>query len=161
MSAWLQHAKLPCPPISPRVCSNSYPLSWRCYITISSFANLFSSHLQSFPASGSFPVSWLFTSGGQSIRASASLLLMSIQGYYHLGLTNLISLKDSQESSPAPQFKDINSPALSLLYGCESIQLSHPYIGKIIPLTILIFVNKVMSLLLNTLSRFVGFSSKE
>ena len=55
----------------------------------------------------------------------------------------------------------MNSLVLSLLYGCESIQLSHPYIGKIIPLTILIFVNKVMSLLLNMLSSFVSFPSKE
>ena len=75
MSAWLQHAKPLCPPLSPRVCSDSYPLSWRCYITISSCANLFSSLLQSFPASGSFPVSRLFISVGQSIGASASVLL--------------------------------------------------------------------------------------
>ena len=112
----LQHIRLPCPSLSPRVCWNSRALS-RGHPIILSSVTLFSSCTQPFPVSGSFPISQLFTSGDQSIGASASLLLMSIQGYYHLGLTNLISLKDSQESSPAPQFKDINSPALSLLYG--------------------------------------------
>ena len=68
----LQHARLPCPSLSPEVCSNSCPLSWWCYITISSSAVPFSC-LQSFPASGSFPMSWLFTSSCQSIGASASV----------------------------------------------------------------------------------------
>ena len=67
----LQHARIPCPSLSPRVCSNSCPLSSWCYLTIlSSDHPPFSFCLQSFPASGSFPVSWLFTSGGQSIGAS-------------------------------------------------------------------------------------------
>ena len=74
-----------------------------------------------FPSIGSFPVSWLFASGGQSIGASvsASVLPMNIQGLFPLGLAGLISLlsKDSQESSPGPWFKSINSSALSLLYG--------------------------------------------
>ena len=77
--------------------------------------------LQSSPASGSFPMSRLFASGGQSTgtSASASVLPMSIQGWFPLGLAGLISLlsKDSQESSPVPQFKSINSLALSLPYG--------------------------------------------
>ena len=64
----LQHARLPCPSPSPRVCSNSCPLSWWCHPTISSSVTLFSSCLQSFPALGSFPMSWLFASGGQSIQ---------------------------------------------------------------------------------------------
>ena len=68
----LQQARLPCPSPSPRVCSNSCPLSWWCHQTISSSVIPFSSCLQSFPASGSFPMSQLFTSGSQSIRASAS-----------------------------------------------------------------------------------------
>ena len=76
--------------------------------------------LQSLPASGSFPMSWLFALSGQSIRvsASASVLPMNIQGRFTLGLTDLISLqyKDSQESSLIPQFESINSSALSLLY---------------------------------------------
>ena len=80
-----------------------------------------SSCLQSFPTSGSFPMSWLFVASGQSIgtSASASVLPMIIQGWIPLGLTGLISLlpKDSQESSTAPRFDNINSLALSLLYG--------------------------------------------
>ena len=88
----LQHARLPCPSLSSRVCSNSCPLSWWCYLTISTPASPFSFCLQSFPASTSFPVSQLFTLGGQSFEASAlaTLLLMSIQGWFPLGLTGLI-----------------------------------------------------------------------
>ena len=88
----LQHARLPCPSLSPRVCSNLCPLSQWCYLTISFSAILFSFCLQSFPASGSFPMNWLFVSGGQNIRASASVLPMNIQGWFLLGLTGLISL---------------------------------------------------------------------
>ena len=68
----LQHARLPCPSTSPRVCSNSCPLSWRCHPTISSSVVPFSPWLRSFPASGSFLMSQLFASGGQSIGVSAS-----------------------------------------------------------------------------------------
>ena len=68
----LQHTRLPCPSAPPGICSNSCPLSWWCYITISSFAALFSFRFQSFPASGSFPMSKFFASGGQSIGVSAS-----------------------------------------------------------------------------------------
>ena len=89
---WLQHARLPCPTLSPRVCSNSCPLSQWCHPTISSSVAPFSSYPQSFPASRSFPVSQLFTSCGQSIRASASVLPMSIQGWFPLGLSGLVSL---------------------------------------------------------------------
>ena len=92
----LQHARLPCPSPSPRVCSNSCPLSWSCHPTISSFVIPFSSCLQSFPASGSFPMSQLFASGDQSIgvsaSASASVLPVNIQDLFPLGLTGLISL---------------------------------------------------------------------
>ena len=73
-----QHTRLPCPPLSPRVCSNSYPLSKWCNLAISSSATLFSSCLQSFPASGPFPMNWLFASGGQSIGASASASVLPI-----------------------------------------------------------------------------------
>ena len=88
----LQHARLPCPSQSPRVCSDSCPLS---YLTISSSASLFSFCLQSFPTSGSFPMCQLFISAGQSIRAWASALVlpMNIQGWFPLGLTCLISLQ--------------------------------------------------------------------
>ena len=117
----LQHTRLSCLSLSPRVWSNSCPLSWWCHLTISSFVIPFSFCPQALPASGFFPVSWLFTSGGQSIGVSASPsdLLMNSQGWFPLGLTCLISLlpKDSQESSPAPQFKSIDSSALSLFNG--------------------------------------------
>ena len=73
----LQHARLPCPSLSPGVCSNSCPLSRWCHPTISSSIVPFSSCPQSFPASGSFPMSWLFASGSQSIGASASVLPMN------------------------------------------------------------------------------------
>ena len=95
------------------------PLSWWCHPTISSSVIPFS-FLQSFPASGSFLMSQLFASGGQSIgaSASASVLPKNIQDWFSSGLTGLISLqsKDSQESSPTSQFKSINSSALSLPY---------------------------------------------
>ena len=89
----LQHAGVPCPSLSPRACSNSCPLSQWCHLTISSSATCFSCP-QSFPASGSFPMSQFFTLGGQNIgpSASASVLPMNIQGWFPLGLTGLISL---------------------------------------------------------------------
>ena len=109
----LQHAGLPCPLPSPRVCSNPCPLSRWCHPTISSSVPLFSSHLQSFSASGSFPMGQLFDSGGPSTgaSASASVLPMNIQDWSPLGWTGWLSLqsKDSQESSPTPQFKNIDS----------------------------------------------------
>ena len=116
----LQHARLPCPSPTPRACSNSCPSSWWCYSTILTSVVPFASCLQSFPASGSFPMSQFFASSGQSIgtSASASVLPMKIQDWFPLGLTGLISLqsKDSQESSLTPQFKSINSLVLSFLY---------------------------------------------
>ena len=91
----LQHARLPCPLLSLGVCSNSCSSSWWCHPTISSSVIVFSSCPQLFPASGSFPVSQLFASGGQSIEASvsASVLPMNIQGWFPLELTCLISLQ--------------------------------------------------------------------
>ena len=86
--------------LSPRACSNSCPLSWWCLSTILSSVTPFSSCLQSFPASGSFLMSWLFASGGQSIGASAaaSVLPMNIQDWFPLGWTGLISLKSKWPS---------------------------------------------------------------
>ena len=101
---------------------------------------------QSLPASESYPMSQLFASGGQSIGASASVFPMNIQGWFPLGLTGLILLsRDSQESSPTPQFK-------SIILQCSAFfidQLSHPNMttGKTIALTRWTFVGKVMSLL--------------
>ena len=97
-SLWLhglQHARPPCPSSTPRVYSNSCPLGQWCHPTISSSAIPFSSHLQSFPASGSFQMSQFFASGGQNIgvSASASVLLMNIQDWSPLGWTNWISMQ--------------------------------------------------------------------
>ena len=115
-----QHARPPHPSPSPRACSNSCPLSWWCHPTISSSVALFSC-LQSFPASGSFPISQFFPYSCQSIRASASpfALPMNILGWFPLGLTGLIFLpsKGFSRASPARQFESINSLVLSLLYG--------------------------------------------
>ena len=86
----LQLSRLPCPSQSPRVCSDSWLLSWWWHPTISSSVVPFSC-LQSFPASGSFPVSWLFASCGQIIGASASVLPMNIQNWFPLGLISLLS----------------------------------------------------------------------
>ena len=91
----LLHARFPCPSPTPGARSNSCPSSQWCHPTISSSVIPFSSHLQSFPTSGSFPMTEFFTSGGQSIRvsASASVLPMNIKDYFPLGLTDLISLQ--------------------------------------------------------------------
>ena len=96
----LQHARLPCPSPTPKTCSNSYPSSQWCHPTIWSSVTPFSSCPQSVPASGTFPVSRLFSSGDQRIRASvsASVPPMHIQGWFPLGLTGLISLLSSRLS---------------------------------------------------------------
>ena len=130
----LQHTRLPCPSPTPGVYSNSCPLCQWCHPTISSSvvplsSHLqsipFSSHLQSIPASGSFPKSQFFTSGGQSIgvSASASVLPMNIQDWFPLDglVASPCSPRDSQQSSPTPQFKSINSSALSFLSALTSI----------------------------------------
>ena len=91
----LQHTRLLCPSSPPGVCLNSCPLSWWRHSTISSSVIPFFSCPQSFPESGSFPMSWLFASGGQSIgvSASASVLPVNIQGWFPWGLTVLIPLQ--------------------------------------------------------------------
>ena len=117
----LQHARLPCPSPTPGVYSNSCPLSRWCHPTISSSVAPFSSHLQSFPASGSFPMSQFFASGGQSIRdsASASVLRVNIQDWLPLGCIDWISLqfKGLSRVFSNTTVKSINSSALHLLYG--------------------------------------------
>ena len=116
----LQHTRIFSPPLSPGVCSDSCSLSRWCCLTISSSAVSFFFCLQSFPASGSFPMSQFLTSCGQIIGASASTSVppMNIHNWFHLGLTGLspCSPRNSQESSPTPQFKNINSSVLSTLY---------------------------------------------
>ena len=136
--------------------SNSCPLSQWCYLAISSSEAPLSFCLQSFLTSGSC-LSWLFTSGGQSIGAltSASVLPMNIQDWFPLGMTGLISLLSKGLSrvlySTTVWKHDVFNTQPSL---CSN---SHPYMttGKTIALTIQTFFGKVMSLLFNTLSRFV------
>ena len=89
----LQHCRFPCPSPTPRICSNSGPLNQWYHSAISSSIVPFSSCLQSFPASESFPMSQFFASCGQSIGVSASVLPMNIQDWFPLGLTSLISLQ--------------------------------------------------------------------
>ena len=151
----LQHASLPCPLPTPRACSNSCPLSQWCHPTILSSVIPFSSCLQSFPVSGSFPMSQFFISGGQSIEALASVLPMNIQYWYPLGLTNWISLHSKGLSS----LLQYDSSKASILQ-CSAfftVQLSHSYMttGKTIAFTRGTFVGKVTSLLFNMLSRLV------
>ena len=116
----MKHPRPPCPSPTPRVYSNSCPLSWWCHQTISSSVVPFSSCPQSFPASGSFQMSQLFAWSGKSIGVSASIsvLQMNTQDWSPLGWTSgsPCSSRDSQESSPAPKFKSINSSVLSFLY---------------------------------------------
>ena len=101
----LQHARLLCPSPTPRAYSNSCPLSWWCHPTISSSVISVSSCPQSFPASGSFPVSQLFPSGGQStgVSVSASVLLMNMQDWFPIGLTGWISLQSKGCSRVFPK----------------------------------------------------------
>ena len=117
----LQHVRPLCPSPTPRAFSNSCPLSWWLHPTISSSIIPFSFCLQSFPESGSFPVSQFFASSGQSIGASvsASVLPRNIQHWFPLGSigSSPWSPRDRQESSVTPQVKSINSSALSFLYG--------------------------------------------
>ena len=116
----LQHPKLLCPPLSPRVCSSSCLLCWWCYLTVSSSAASFTLP-QSFPASGPFPMSGLFTSGGQSIVASASALILpvNIQDCFSLGLTDLISFQSKVLSRVffSTTIQKHQFLVLSLLYG--------------------------------------------
>ena len=111
----LQHTRLPCLPLTPGICSNSCPLSRWCHRTISSSVAPFSSCPQSFPASGSFPVSKLFTSSGQSIGAStsASVLLMSIQGWFPLGKQKQVWLLSNYLVPESMQGSGVKSLPLS------------------------------------------------
>ena len=125
-----QHVRPPCPSPTPGACSNSCPLSWWCHPTISPSVIPFSSRLQSFPTSGSFPMSHFFASGGQRIgvSASASVPPVNIQDWFPLGWIGRISLhsKGLSESSPTPQFKSISSLTLSFLYN-SALTCIHDY----------------------------------
>ena len=121
----LLHARFPSPSPAPRICSNLCPSSRWCHPTILSSVVPFPSCLQSFPASGSFPMSQFFPSGGQSIgvSASTSVILMNIQDWFPLGSTGLISLQSKGLSSV---LTSNNSLALSLLYG-PTVTSTHDY----------------------------------
>ena len=159
----LQHTRLPCLSPTPGACSNLCPSSRWCHPTISSSVIPFSSHLQSFPPSGSFVMNQFFTSGGQSIgvSASTSVLPMNIQDQFPLEWTGWISLQSKGLSGVFS-----NTTVQVSFLQCSAffiVQLSHPYMttGKDIALTRWTFVGKVMSLLFNY-AVFVGhsFSSK-
>ena len=151
----LLDARFPCPSSTPGACSNSCPSSQWCYPTISSSVVPFSSCFQSFPASGSFPMSQFFASGGQTIgdSASASVLPMNIQGWFPLGWTGWIFL----QSKGLSRFFSNTTASILQHSAFFMVQLPHPYMttGKTIALTRRNFVGKVMSLLFNMLSRLV------
>ena len=150
----LQHARLPCPSLYPRVCSNSCPLSWWCCLTISSSAALFSFCLQSFPASGSFPMSQLFASGGQSVRVSisASVLTMNIQSWFPLGLTGLTFFQSKGLSRVFPSTIIWRHQ----FFGAQPSLWSKFYIHTwLLEKPLLWLYGILTSLLFNMLSRFV------
>jgi len=152
----LQDTRLPCPSPTPKVYSNSCPLTRWCHSAISSSVVPLFSHLQSFPASGSFPMSQLFTSGGQNIgvSASTSVLPMNTQDSFRMDWLDLLAVQGTLKSL----LQNHSSKAsVFWLSGFFIVQLSHPYMttGKTIALTRWTFVGKVMSLLFNMLSRLV------
>ena len=152
----LQHARLPCPSLSPRVCSNSY-VSWvsdaiQPYNSVTPFTSC----PQSFPTSGSSPMSWLFKSDGQSVGTSVSVLPMNILGCFLLGLTDLISLL----SKGLSRFFSSTTIWKHHFFGTQPSLWSNSHVHtwlleKNIALTRWTHVGRVMSLLSNTLSRFV------
>ena len=155
----LQNARLPCLSLSFRICSNSCPLSWWYYLTLSSSADPFYFFLQSFGESGSFPMSQPLASGGQSTgpSASASVLLVSIYSrliFFRIDWFDHLAVQGTLKRL----LQHCSSKASSLW--CSAffmVQLTHLYMttGKIVALTIWTFVGKVISLLFNKLSRFV------
>ena len=154
----LQHARPPCPSPIPGAYSNSCPsCQWR-HPNITSSVIPFSSCLQSFPSSGSFPINRFFPSGGQiiGVSASTSVLPMNTQDWCPLGWTGWISLQF--QGTPKSLLQHHSSKA-SILQGSAffTVQLSHPYMttGKTIALTTWTFIGKVISLLFNMLSRLV------
>ena len=149
----LQHASLPCPSPSRGACSNSCPLNRWCHPTILSSVVPFSSCLQSFLASGSFPMSRLFTSGGQSIGASPSNEYSGLISF-RMDWFDLLAVQGTLNS-----LLQHHSSKTSILWRSAffMVQLSHPYMTtrKTIALIIWTFISKVVSLPFNTLFRFV------
>ena len=145
----LKHTRLPCPSLSPRVCPNLWPLSQWCHPTISPSVIPFSSCLQSFPASGSFPMSQLFTWDSQSIGAPASVLPMNYSGLisFRISWFDLLAVQGTLKTL----FQHHGSEASILR--CSAFfmaQLSYLYmtIGKTIALSIQMFVGKVICFLI-------------
>ena len=148
----LQLTRPPCPSKTPGVYSNSCPLSRWCHPMNSSSVIPFSSHLQSFPGSGSFQMGQLFASGGQNIGVSASTSVLPVnnQDSFRMDWLDLLAVQGTFKSLPQHH----SSKASILWYSAFFIvQLSHPYItaGKTIALTRWTFVSKVMSPLFNML----------
>ena len=151
----LEHTRLLCPPLSPGVCSNSCPFSQWSYLTISSSTTHFSFCLHSFPASESFPIRWLFALGGQNWSFSNNpsseyswLISFRIDWFDILAIQGTLSSLLHHHSSKA----------LVLWHSAFfTVHPSQPYVttGNTIALTKWTFVGRVMSLLFNTLSRFV------
>ena len=153
----LQHARLPCPSPTPGACSNSCLSSQWCHPTASSSVVPFSSHLQSCPASGCFPMSQFFASGGWSI-GSFSFSISPFNEYSGLISFRINWLDFLEVQGTLKRLLQPNSSKDSILR-CSAffiVQLSHPYMttGKTIALTRQTFVGKVMSLLFNMLSCF-------
>ena len=148
----LQHDRPPCPSPSPKICPSSCPLHWWCHPATSSSDALFSYCPQSFPASGSFRMSQLFASGGQSVgvSASTSVLPMNTQDWSPLGWTGWISLQSKESLVQHHSSK----PSILQHSAFFIVQLLHPYVTaeKNIAFTRWILVDQVMSLLFNMLS---------
>ena len=151
------HARLPSPLPSPKVCPSLCSLLWWCHPAISSSDAFFSFCHQSFPASGTFPLSQLFASDDQNTRASASatVLPMNIQGWFPIRLTGLIFLlsKGLSRVFCTPQFKGISYSELCLLYGPALTTIHDHWEDHGLDYTDV--CRRVMSLLFNTLSRSV------
>ena len=148
----LQHAKPPCPSPAPRVYPNSSPLSWWCHATISSSVVPFPSCLQSFPASGYFQMSQLLVSGGHFNISPSSEHPELIS--FRTDWWDLLVVQGTLKSLLQNHRSKASILRRSAFF---TVQLSHPYMttGKTIALTTRTFVNKVMSLLFNMLSRLV------
>ena len=138
----LQHVRLPCPSLSPRICSNSWLLSQWCYPTISSSVFPFSTCLQSFSASESFPMSWLFPSSSQGSGASASATVLPVKGWFPLRI-NWFDL-DVQGFLKSLLEHHISKASVLQHLALFMVQLSHPYMTmeKTIAWTIPTFVSK-------------------
>ena len=152
----LQHTRPPCPSPSSEICPSSHPLHWWCHADISFSDTLFSFCPQCFPASGTFPMSRLFAPDDQSTIASASVLPTSIQGWFLLRLTGLISLL-SKGLSGVFSSTTVQRHQFFGILPFFTVQLSKPYVttGKNLALIIQTFVGRVMSLIFKTLFRLV------